>query len=171
MTNNDQNIDKAKEWFLKAAREGSYEALYKLGQMIKPKEQSKSNCVKIAINYYEIEKLVIPNSVTEIEEGAFYDCTSLQNVVIPNSVTVIGDSAFNWCTSLQNIIIPDGVTKIEHATFSHCPNLQSIVIPDSVTVIGEYAFYGCRSLQSITIPRTAEVHPNAFKSSVLIIRK
>ena len=56
MTNHNQNIDKAKEWFLKAAREGSYEALYKLGQMIEPNVESKSECVRIAINYYKIKK-------------------------------------------------------------------------------------------------------------------
>ncbi|MBQ9762773.1 MAG: leucine-rich repeat protein [Phascolarctobacterium sp.] len=91
MTNLDQNIDKAKEWFLKAAREGSYEALYKLGQMIDPNEKSKSECVRIAINYYKIKKLIIPDSVTEIEEYAFSYCRSLQSIVIPNSVTLISD--------------------------------------------------------------------------------
>jgi len=152
MTNNDQNIDKAKEWFLKAAREGSYEALYKLGQMLDPNEQSKSKCVKIAIDYYEIEKLVIPNSVTEIEFCAFDDCTSLQSIVIPNSVTEIGVNAFMGCRSLQSIVIPDSVTKIGVRAFRSCRSLQSIVIPNSVTKIEIGAVSSCDSLRKITTP-------------------
>lgn len=57
------------------------------------------------IRYNEIIKLigestdvVIPNSVTTIEDYAFAGCSSLQSITIPNSVTWIGDSAF-WTSS------------------------------------------------------------------------
>ena len=36
----------------------------------------------------------IPNSVTSIGVGAFFDCTGLTSITIPNSVTSIGDGAF-----------------------------------------------------------------------------
>ena len=45
----------------------------------------------------------IPDSVTNIDWYAFYNCTSLTNVTIPNSVTNIGDYAFFKCLSLSNI--------------------------------------------------------------------
>ena len=41
-----------------------------------------------------ISSITIPNSVTNIGNGAFGGCTSLTNVTIPNSVTSIGDDAF-----------------------------------------------------------------------------
>ena len=112
MNNNNQNIDKAKEWFLKAAREGSYEALYKLGQMLDPNEQSKSKCVRRAINHYEITKVIIPNSVIEIGFREFYGCESLQNIVIPDSVTEIGESALASCDSLHKITMPKKLKNI-----------------------------------------------------------
>lgn len=107
--------------------------------------------------------VVIPDSVTSIEEYAFYECASVTSIKIPNSVTEIGWYAFSGCTSLTSITIPDGVTSIDDYTFSCCTSLSSITIPDSVTSIGLYAFSGCTSLTSITIPDSVtSIGDNAF---------
>ncbi|MDE7227741.1 MAG: leucine-rich repeat domain-containing protein [Treponemataceae bacterium] len=47
--------------------------------------------------------LVIPDGVTEIGNGTFYNCTSLASVTIPASVAQIGYGAFDGCTSLKEI--------------------------------------------------------------------
>ena len=49
------------------------------------------------LNGEEVKDLVIPNSVTSIGVGAFYNCSGLTSVTIPNSVTSIGASAFEDC--------------------------------------------------------------------------
>ena len=68
------------------------------------------------IAYRSKEKnYIIPNSVTNIGDNAFYGCQSLTNINIPNSVTSIGNDAFGRCYSLTSINIPDGVTNIGHA--------------------------------------------------------
>lgn len=51
----------------------------------------------------EVTSVNIPNGVTVIEPGAFYEYTSLASITIPDSVTSIDDSAFYGCTSLANI--------------------------------------------------------------------
>ena len=94
----------------------------------------------------------IPNSVTSIENEAFYGCSSLASITIPNSVTSIGDRAFEDCIKLTSITIPNSVTSIGDSAFENCIKLTSITIPNSVTSIGYYAFSGCSSLTSITIP-------------------
>ena len=96
----------------------------------------------------------IPNSVTSIEDYAFYYCKSLTSIEIPDSVTSIGAGAFYNCKSLTSIEIPDSVTSIEWDAFRACTSLTSIVIPDSVTSIGESAFESCTSLASIEIPNS-----------------
>ncbi|MET2999605.1 leucine-rich repeat protein, partial [Flavobacterium psychrophilum] len=47
--------------------------------------------------------VTIPNSVTDIENGAFFSCSGLTSVTIPNSVTAIGKDAFAGCRSLKTV--------------------------------------------------------------------
>ncbi len=123
----------------------------------------------------DTKKIVIPNSVTSIEERAFSGCEGLTSVVIPDSVTNIGEYvflgcsgltsvtipdsvesivryAFAWCCSLTNVMIGNGVMTIGDSAFSECRSLTSVVIPDGVVVIGDYAFFNCSKLTSVTIP-------------------
>ena len=51
--------------------------------------------IKDCVNY------IIPNSVTNIGNGTFSSCESLQSITVPNSVTSIGDYAFNLCRHLD----------------------------------------------------------------------
>lgn len=70
----------------------------------------------------------IPNTVTEIGNNAFYDCTKMTSISIPNSVTRIGSSAFYNCTSLNEITIPNSVASIGSDAFVYCSNLTTINI-------------------------------------------
>ena len=107
--------------------------------------------------FYDCKSLTsinIPNSVTNIGDEAFWGCESLTNINIPNSVTNIGRDAFYYCSSLTNINIPNSVTNIGNEVFSNCSSLTNINIPNSVTNIGDYAFSKCWSLTNINIPNS-----------------
>jgi hypothetical protein len=77
-----------------------------------------------------ITRVVVPNTVTRIEEGAFAGCTALTSIVIPDSVTWIGDYAFADCLSLTEVTIPDSVTSIGQEAFSGCDGLIKVDLPD-----------------------------------------
>ena len=77
-------------------------------------------------------------------------------LIIPNTVTKINDAAFRYCSSLTSIIIPDSVTSIGEFAFRHCSSLTSITIPDSVTSIGDWAFGGCNRLTEINFKGTRQ---------------
>lgn len=68
-------------------------------------------------------------------------------VIIPNSVTSIEDSAFRYCSGLTNIIIPNSVTNIGMYAFSGCYGLINLIVPDSVVNIGKYAFGGILNVE------------------------
>ena len=50
-------------------------------------------------------KNVLPSALTTIGNGAFLNCTSLEEIVIPSNVTYIGTGAFNGCSSLARVTI------------------------------------------------------------------
>ena len=105
--------------------------------------------------FYDCDSLTsvtITDCVTTIGGSAFYECSSLTSVTIPDSVTTIGDGAFSSCNSLISVTIPNSVTTIGYAAFNGCSSLTSITIGDSVTTIGDWAFWLCYSLTSVTIP-------------------
>ena len=52
---------------------------------------------------YSLTSVTIPNSVTSIGHGAFYECSSLTSITIPDSVTSIGGYAFCHCSSLTSV--------------------------------------------------------------------
>ena len=107
---------------------------------------------------------VIPESVTEIGDHAFYACETMTSINIPNSVTKIGKSAFWWCEALISINIPESVTEIGAGAFSKCKALTSINIPNSVTKIGDLAFRWCEALTSINIPNSVtKIGDGAFR--------
>lgn len=75
----------------------------------------------------------------------------LLTLILPQSITSIDDNAFWNCNSLREITIPEGVTSIGGCTFWGCGSLTSIEIPRSVTSIGGNAFGECSSLSSVYI--------------------
>ena len=95
-----------------------------------------------------IEKLVIPEGVTEIGAGAFSG-SSLKEVVLPRTLTKIGDSAFSG-TQLTRLTLPEGITEIGSSAFSGS-SLKEVVLPRTLTKIGDYAF-GRTQLKDITLP-------------------
>ena len=101
-----------------------------------------------------LTELVIPDTVTAINDYAFFGCSGLTSVTIPSSVTSIGWGAFSGCSGLTSVTIPDGVTSIEEYAFSGCTALTSITIPDSVTSIGDTSLEDCSALTSITFTGT-----------------
>ena len=95
-----------------------------------------------------IEKLVIPEGVTEIGAGAFSG-SSLKEVVLPRTLTKIGDSAFSG-TQLTRLTLPEGITEIGSSAFSGS-SLKEVVLPRTLTKIGDYAFSRTQ-LKDITLP-------------------
>ena len=81
----------------------------------------------------------IPNSVTNIGNGAFSYCTGLQSITIPDSVTTIGLEAFS-ASGINNLIIGSGVVSIGFGAFQNTTHLTSVTIPSNVKSIGEKAF-------------------------------
>ena len=55
-------------------------------------------------NQSNIVAIELPQTLTDIEHGAFEGCTQLSSILIPKNVTFIGASAFAECTGLKEVI-------------------------------------------------------------------
>ncbi len=101
-----------------------------------------------------IESVVIPDTVTNIGNSAFYKSAALKNVTIPESVTNIGSSAFGYCYKLSSVSIPGSVKDIRSFAFFACITLADLTIGDGVERIWNNAFADCRNLENVTIPQS-----------------
>ena len=108
-----------------------------------------------------IRQIAIPDTVTEIEYGAFYYCQQLASITLPSGLQKISDRMLAYCISLTSITIPAAVTEIGVYAFADS-GLTSITIPSTVTVLGEGAFAGCESLTSMDIQANVTVIPDYF---------
>lgn len=72
----------------------------------------------------------------------YHSNPDLISVDIPETVTKIGSGAFYDCTNLVEVKLPNGLTIIESRTFAGCSSLTSISIPSSITTIGAFSFSG-----------------------------
>lgn len=96
-----------------------------------------------------IKHVVIEEGVTNVGDGAFKNCLTLEDVTLPSGVTSIGIDAFYLCRNLNSVNIPDTVTAIGEAAFAGCSRLETLRIPVSVAEFGKDVFYRCGQLTVI----------------------
>lgn len=79
-----------------------------------------------------LERVVLPESMVEIGNGAFENIATLRTVVLGQSLQRIGKRAFDGCLSLK---------------------INDLIMPSSVEEIDDYAFYGCSATkETLTLP-------------------
>ena len=93
-----------------------------------------------AFRYTDFTELIVPDSVTELDEKAFYDMEFLSKITLPSGIRKLPARAFELCLALEEYTVPDSVTAIGDGAFSNCRNLKDIYIPESVTFIGKDVF-------------------------------
>jgi hypothetical protein len=99
-------------------------------------------------NCVSLEHIDLPDTVTEIQEGAFA-YTGLKNVIVPPNLEILGDEAFLGCEKLEQITLNSKLTELKIGTFGGCTSLKSITLPSNIRRV-EAAFKGCSSLGEIT---------------------
>ena len=101
------------------------------------------------------KEFVIPNSITYIDDGAFFGCNSLSSITIPNGVTSISEHLFDSCP-LEYVKMGDGLDSIPK-TLIHKDVLKEFIIGDSVESIQSFAFDGCSNLTNLTFGKSVNV--------------
>ena len=114
-------------------------------------DKNKSKLIQYPIGNQRTE-YTVPNSVTSIGDGAFYNCSSLTSVTIPDSVTSIGYSVFKDCKNLKDVYysgseeqwkkisINNNNEPLTKATIHYNSSPQSFKVVDK-TYKDKYGFY------------------------------
>lgn len=111
----------------------------------------------------KITSVELPQTVTKISHGAFYDCTYLSYAGLTSAVTEIAEYAFYRNLRLRDVGDISSVKAIKPYTFANCEGLREIVLSDELESVGEHAFINCSSLKEIVVPAGVEEIPaNAF---------
>lgn len=127
-------------------------------------------------------KVMVPEGVTDIEEGAFDGCENLESVRIPSSVTGIWSWAFAHCSNLETVFYAGTLAQwceVEQEGLQE-ESIKSVIligennldmkkqttveIPNGVSRIGSCVFFDYTGLESVTIPSSVtEIGFYAFK--------
>lgn len=99
-----------------------------------------------------LKTLTLPDSITELPQDAFAQCTGLEQITFPQFLEQVGDRCFYLCSSLKSLSLPDSVRMVGDAAFNLCTGLEEIHLSNSLTQIGTKAFQGCYLITSIEIP-------------------
>lgn len=97
-------------------------------------------------------KVVLPERITEIPEGAFLN-TGITGVDWSH-ITVIGKSAFSNCKGLTGELqLPNSITSIGDKAFMNVKIEGDLALPNALNFLGTYAFRGT-AISSVTFPGT-----------------
>ena len=99
-----------------------------------------------------LKDIIIPDSVTNIENYAFAGCENLTHITLPDDLMIIDEEAFALCENLNNIILPNSLITIEDKAFLFCTSLTNITLPDNLLTIKQEAFADCKNLTNIALP-------------------
>ena len=80
-----------------------------------------------------------------------------RKIVIPDTVTEVGDYAFYNNNEITELEIPGSVEKIGMCAFANCINLRSVKIENGVKELGNTCFVGLTSLEELKLPGSVEV--------------
>ena len=98
----------------------------------------------------KLEKVVLPEGITQMGDNVFHNCRYLKEVVLPSSLEKLGECAFSGCSVLAEISLPENLRVLGKGCFDGCTALESVKLPPALTQIGEGLFMNCPALKEIS---------------------
>lgn len=132
----------------------------------------------------EVYQIILPNTIREIEEGAFNDTKwynqflgdfiyindilieyrgSDEHVEIPSFINSIVSGAFMNNDTIKSIRFSSNITVIPKKLMYNCINLETVILPANLLEIKEQAFMNCPKLKINAFPHTlSNIASDAF---------
>lgn len=154
-----------------------YNLLYKIKTSDKTGYTINPQTERISIgfsNCSNLESIVIPKNIEDIEIGAFIECPSLTTITVDsenihyrsqNDCIIVMNSNILWVAPNKNISIPDDVEIIAQRAFEGRDKITKIeIIGSNLWSIKNSAFERCTGLEEVTIgDSVTEIGVYAFR--------
>lgn len=118
-------------------------------------ESALEACTAIRNNAFEstayLEKVKIPDGITEIGSYSFRYNYHLEQLELPSGILKIGSYAFEYVYHLTGVSFPVTLTGIEQNAFSQCFGIEKMQIPGNVRSLGANAFLSCYNMKSLEL--------------------
>lgn len=111
----------------------------------------------VLLGYYGLGgDIVLPNTVTKIDNEALKNNDNIVSITIPGSVKDIGNNAFEGCTKLERVIFTNPEQKsnnliIRISAFQNCKKLTECEIPARAYQVVGNIFKDCTSLTEVKV--------------------
>lgn len=123
-----------------------------------------------AFKQQKITTLSIPNSVKEIKDAAFSNCSGFKDLIIPDSVVTLGTRAFFNILDIKSLVVGNGVEIIPIECFASS-TYTNIDIGKNVKEIKAFAFEYCSKIQTIKMrPTTPPVISSKIFSTTSLVK-
>lgn len=139
-------------------------------------------------DFENLEKIILPKTLTKIGAHAFWNCSALKEIVLPETLQTIENNAFADCTSLETLKVPTTLKKLDkeafyssglksidlsacsklklrNGVFAGCSELINVKLPKQLSKLPAATFDCCGMLQDVELPETLEsIETKAFAS-------
>lgn len=92
--------------------------------------------LSVTVPTSKLQQITIPNSVTQIDQYAFYQAKNLKSLELPSSVRTVGKYAFASCTNMETLTI-----DVDESAMYGAENIVTLVGRDSMNIAADRRVY------------------------------
>lgn len=125
---------------------------------------SDNNVIQAGLfwNCNHIEEVILPKShIKGLGSHVFFGCTSLQKVSMPDNLTEIPTSTFAFCNSLESVKLPITIETIGDYAFINCFKIKTLGSLPMLKTYGKCSFASCWGLDDFEIPMNQQHIPDS----------
>ena len=112
-----------------------------------------------------VKALRFESETVDIEDFAFFNCTSLKHVYAYKGEYSVYCGAFSGCKNLVSVYLNGNLSRLESSAFENCTKLKLASLRGTIKAIDSRTFANCKKLHVLWIPETVErVTAGAFEN-------